>query len=180
MVLKTARRYANAFLQIAIEQDILDRILKDVYLIHNTVEASRELNLFMKSPIIKPDDKRIALQTLFEDKVDPLTNEILKLIVRKGREKLLDQIMLGFIEHYKIHQGIIDVKVHSAYSLSEEAKTKLNKTLERVTDKSVEFTFHEDAGLIGGLAVRIEDTVIDGTIKHKLEQLSSLFKQSDV
>lgn len=180
MVLKTARRYAHAYLQIAIEQNKLERILKDVYLIHNTVENSRELELFMKSPIIKPDDKRIALQSLFEDKIDLLTNEFLKLVVRKGRENLLDQIMLGFIEQYKVHKGIVDIEVHTASEISEDQTEKLKKALEKVTEKSVELTFHEDSELIGGLAVRIEDTVIDGTIKHKIDRLRSLFKQPTV
>lgn len=180
MVLKTARRYATAFLQLAIEKDKLNKILEDVTLIHDTIRTSREFELFMKSPIIKSDEKRAVLQTLFAERVDSLTMEFLNFVIRKGRERLFDQIMQGFIERYKEHAGIIDVEVYSAMDLPPKSSEKLNKTLEKITEKHVELTFHERADLLGGLAVRIDDTVIDGTVKHKIDRLKSLFKKEAV
>jgi F-type H+-transporting ATPase subunit delta len=180
MVLKTARRYANALLQISIEQNKLETILKDVELIHNTVEGSRELKLFMKSPIIKSDEKRAVLHELFGNQTDSLTVQFLDLVVKKGRESLLDQIMQGFIERYKQHAKIIDVNVYSASALRDDTLQKLNQTLESITGKSVDLHFHIDESLKGGLAVRVDDTIIDGTVKHKIDQLKTLFLETAV
>jgi F-type H+-transporting ATPase subunit delta len=180
MVLKTARRYATALLQISIEQNKLEKILKDVELIHNTVKDSRELKLFMKSPIIKSDKKKSALHELFGSQTDSLTMQFLDLVVKKGRENLLDQIMKGFIDRYKEHANIIDINVYSADTLSDNTQQKLNQTLEDKTGKNVELNFHVEKELIGGIAVRVDDTIIDGTIKHKINRLKSLFLETAV
>jgi len=180
MVLKTARRYANALLQISIEQEKLDVILKDVELIHNTVDQSRELKLFMKSPIIKSDEKRAVLHKLFGSQSDSLTMQFLDLVVKKGRETLLDQIMIGFIDRYKQNANIIDINVYTADSLSDNTQQKLNQSLEDMTGKHVELHFHVEKELKGGIAVRIDDTIIDGTIKHKIDRLRTLFLKTAV
>jgi F-type H+-transporting ATPase subunit delta len=83
---KTARRYANALLQISIEQEKLDVILKDVELIHNTVDQSRELKLFMKSPIIKSDEKRAVLHKLFGSQSDSINYAVFRPVVKKAEK----------------------------------------------------------------------------------------------
>ncbi len=178
MVLKAARRYANAFLHFAIEKDLLEEILEDVESIHQTLENSRDLKLFLKSPIIKPEEKRKALESIFSESVQPITMQFLNLIIRKGRQKIIDQIMKGFIDLYKVHMGIIDIYISSARELPEDLRTKLIAALEISTDKKVDPDFISDEDLMGGIAVRIHDTVIDGTVKNKINRLRSLFKEA--
>lgn len=178
MVSKAARRYASAFLKLSLEKGILEKILEDIRLIDETIDASRELDLFLRSPVIRSDDKRKALAEIFSASVDPVTMHFLDFIARKGRERLLGQIMRSFLRLYKEHAGIIDVEVRSAMELEDEQREKLQKTLEETTGKKVEPSWLTDPGLIGGLAVRIDDTVIDGTVKHKIDQLGALFLEA--
>lgn len=180
MVLKAARRYAKAFLQIAIEQDNVASILEDVQMVKNTIDSSRDLTLFLKSPIIKSDDKRKALDEIFDDKIQPITQQFLTLLVRKGRENLLEQIMDGFIESYHDHAGIIEISVYSAMELSDKQKKRITDTLEKVTHKQAELEYHLDEELMGGLAVRIDDTVIDGTVRNKINRLKTLLTEASV
>lgn len=174
MVLKAARRYAKAYLQIAIEQDNVSNILEDVLTIKNTIDSSRDLVLFLKSPIIKSGDKRKALEEIFGDQIQPMTQEFLTLLVRKGREKLLGQIMDGFIESYNEYAGIIEVSVSTAMKLSEDQKQRLSEALEKATGKQVDFDYHLNKELMGGMSVRIDDTVIDGTVRHKINRLKQM------
>lgn len=178
MVLKIARRYANAFLQIAIEQNLLEKILGDVTAIHDTIQDSRELTLFLQSPIIKSDEKSTALKTIFENSVEPLTLQFLELITRKGRENLIEQIMKAFIDLYKKHSGIIDIDVYTAMEMPAGTRSELKKKLEQITQLKVDLNYTLDSDLIGGAAVRINDTVIDGTVKYKIDQLGKLFKEA--
>jgi F-type H+-transporting ATPase subunit delta len=168
---KAARRYANALLELAKERDEVDEILKDIEFIHNTVEGSRELVTFLKSPVINFDDKTQALEKLFFDKLEEPTKLFLKLLARKDRINLLNQITEAFIAKYKEYAGIITVEVYVARELSGEQKELLHKNLEQKTQKKVDMNITVDEELKGGMAIRIEDTVIDGTVKHKLKEL---------
>ncbi len=168
---KAARRYATALLGIAQERNELKEILEDINFIHNTLESSSELVTFLKSPIIKFDDKTAVLEQLFFEDLQEATKLFVRLLARKDRINLLDQITEAFIQQYKKHVGIITVEVYVASDLNEDQRRSLHQKLEEKTQKQVEMNITVDASLKGGMAVRIDDTVIDGTVKHQLEQL---------
>jgi F-type H+-transporting ATPase subunit delta len=178
MVLKAARRYANALLQLAIEQEILESVLNDVELIDNTIRGSKELKLFLRSPVIKPDDKKRVLEALFTERCTSLTVQFLDLVIRKRRERLLEQIMQGFIKLYKIHEGIEEVELHSAMELPANVIENLTQTLGKHTGKKIDLSVRVRPELKGGIAIKIGDTVIDGTVRHKIDQLQTLFRQT--
>lgn len=168
---KAARRYATALIELAKERDEVDSILKDVEFIHNTLEGSRDLVLFLKSPVINFDDKTQALEKIFFDKLEELTKQFVTLLSRKDRINLLDQIAKAFIEKYKEYAGIITVDVYVAHELDDQQQELLHQNLEQKTQKKVDMNISVDESLKGGMAIRIEDTVIDGTVKHKLKEL---------
>ncbi|MDZ7682569.1 MAG: ATP synthase F1 subunit delta [Fodinibius sp.] len=168
---KAAKRYATALLELAKERDEVEDILEDIEFIHNTMDDSRELVVFLQSPIIKFDDKTEALEALFFDDIREPTQLFLKLLSRKDRINLLDQITEAFIEKYKEYAGIITVNVYIAREMNGQQRDALHKQLEEKTQKKVDMNIIQDESLMGGMAIRIDDTVIDGTVKHKLEEL---------
>ncbi len=175
LVSKAARRYATALLGLAKEQDAVERTFEDVQILKNTIEGSRELQLFLKSPIIKPDKKVNALEALFEGKVSELVYKFITLIARKNRQNILDEITHAFTDIYNEYAGIIEAEVFVANEMDDKQKAQVIKKLEDVTGKKVNITVKVQEDLKGGMAVKIADTVIDGTIKHKLEQLEDVF-----
>lgn len=177
---KASQRYATSLMQVAIERNEVEIILEDVKLIDNTLQDSRELVLFLKSPIIKRDKKFKVLNQLFGKQINELTRAFLEIMTRKGRENLLPSVFASFIRQYNEYAGIIDIKVVSARKLTKKETTELQKVLEQTTSKRVQLHLKEDTSLIGGLMIRIVDTVIDGTVKHKLEQLESLMLSTGI
>ncbi len=178
LVSKASRRYAHALLEIGVDQNILDTLLEDMKTIKSTIEGSRELLLFLKSPIVKPADKEAALTNIFDGKVSSVVSQFIQLITRKGREDILDQIADAFIQAYNEHEGIITVEVQSASALSESQRAELIRVLEKSTSKTVNLDLKVREELRGGISVKIDDTVIDATVKHKLEQLETQFLQN--
>lgn len=175
MISKPARRYAKALLQSALEQDILDDVEKDIRFILNTVQDSRDLVVFLKSPIIKTEDKQDVLSKIFHEHIAAETMSLLRLLSEKNREDLLEDICLGFIQLYNLHEGIIQVEVTAAYELSKSQKDDLLKALASSTGKKIEMNVTVDEDIIGGLIVRIDDTVLDGSVKHKIRKLKNQF-----
>lgn len=179
-VSKTARRYATALLELAKERDEVEAVLDDMSFINSTIQDSDELVQFLRSPIIKFDDKQAVLEKLFGDEVQESTGKFLQLLARKNRVNMLDQAARAFIESYNEYAGIIEVQVSVAHALSDSQRKALHKNLEEKTSKKVNLTIHVDESLRGGMAVRIDDTVIDGTVKHKLQELEEQLMASAV
>lgn len=175
LITKAARRYARALLEASKETDSVEQTLEDVKLINNTLEGSNELVLFLQSPVVKFDDKAEALNTIFGDKVQKLTARFLDLLAQKSRINLLDQVGKAFIEAYNKHAGILEVDVYTARKLPADQKKDLQHALEQQTGKNITMTVSIDESLQGGIAVRIGDTVYDGTVKHMLEELKQEF-----
>src|SRR5699024_4312549 len=135
--------------------------LNDFEFIHNTFGDSRELVTFLKSPIIKFDDKKAVLNELFFKQIAEPTRLFIKLLIRKERVSLLDQIAEAYIELYKKYAGIITIDVLVARELNEGQQQSLRSKLEKETQKTVEMNIIVDESLKGGMAIRIDDTVID-------------------
>lgn len=178
LVSKAARRYATALLELSIEQKLVDQTLKDIYFIKNTLDDSRELLLFLKSPIIKPDKKVAALEEIFGDKISDLVHRFITLVTRKNRQNKIDAIVEAFIEKYNEHAGIIIAEVFVAEELNKDQEAKVISQLEKVTGKEIHIKVTVQPELKGGMSVKIADTVTDGTVKHKLEQLEDVFLQN--
>ncbi len=180
LVSKAARRYATALLETSKEQKAVEETLKDILFIKDTIDNSKDLLVFLKSPVIKPSDKEAALQSIFGKHVSKLTNEFILLVSSKERTSILAEIVLAFIDQYNGYAGIIEVEVRTAKALDSAQIKELKKVLESTTAKKVEMDLKEQPELKGGLLVKIQDTVIDGTVKHKLEQLEQMFLANSV
>src|SRR5690554_5533233 len=178
LVSKAARRYAKALLELAEENNSVEKTLEDIKFIKNTLEDSRELVLFLKSPIVKPANKAGALEAIFTGKISEQVHKFIILIANKSREHLLDEITQAFIQQYNRFAGIQTVEVLTAHELDDQLIAEITKSLEKYTNKNVVLNLKVNPDLKGGIAVKINDTVIDGTVKHKLEQLQEKFLQS--
>ncbi|GAB5408691.1 MAG: ATP synthase F1 subunit delta [Balneolaceae bacterium] len=180
LVSKAARRYATSLLETAKEQKVVDKTLKDILFIKETVDNSKELQVFLRSPVIKPSDKEAALKSIFGKEISKLSNEFIELISSKERASMLVEIVTAFLEQYNQHAGIIEIEVRTAKALDKTQIKELKDMLEKTTSKKVEMSLKEQPELKGGLLVKIQDTVIDGTVKHKLEQLEQMFLANSV
>ena len=120
------------------------------------------------------------LETSKEGKFVEEAAQFVSLITEKGREDILYDIVSAFVIEYNKYAGIISVEVSTAQALDKEQLAKLTDSLEKATSKKVDLSQKVQADLIGGISVKIEDTVIDATVKYKLNQLETLFLESSM
>lgn len=177
---KAARRYASALLQYAIESKKLDAVCEDVAFIDGTITNSKELKLFFKSPVVKPADKADVLEQLFKKHVCQQSWAFLSLLASKERYELLAGITEAFTKAYQDYAGITTAQVFYAKELNKKQLEGIKKALETRTGKKVTLETAHKPGLLGGVVVKLGDTVIDGSVKHKLEQLESMFFKSAI
>ncbi len=172
---RVARRYAEGFIEMAVEQKKLETIAGDLETLRHTIEQSRELRLFLKSPVIDKARKRSILRSLFEGKLDAATVRFLDLLAEKGRENILQDILTQFFALLDDRQGIVRVDVRTAADFTSDQTATLQTRLESYTGKKVRMTFGLDKQLRGGFVARVGDTVFDGSIKRQLELLRERF-----
>ncbi len=176
---RVARRYAEALVEMAEEQKNVDAVVKDLEVLRGLMKESRELLLFMKSPIINRHKKQDVLRALFGGKLHDATTRFLDVLADKGREEFLPEVIDQFFLLRDERQGIVHVDVRVAADLSREQTALLQKKLETYTNKRVRITFGLDKQLRGGFIARVGDTVFDGSVKRQLELLRQRFSEGN-
>ncbi len=174
------RRYAQALLMIAVERGALEEYEKELDKFRKLFLGEPHLKEFMDNPQVRPEDKKKVLQGLIAGKLNPLVSDFLFLILDKRRENFF----LEIIEEYKKYAdqagNIIDAEVRSVVSLTDKDFRQLAQRLAKATGKKVRLKNVIDTSLIGGIVVRIGDTVIDGSVTKKLSLLKNRLGQSQL
>ena len=167
-----ARRYARALYQEAEQQGMTEAIDADVDLIRGSLEGSRDLVSFFRSPILSREKKEAVVRQLFAPpRVQPLTLDFLNLLIEKGREDLFPDVVAAYRELRDEQRGIVEARVRTAFALGADELRQLEAALARMTGKQVRLQVQHDPSLIGGLVVRVGDTVYDGSVRHQLANL---------
>lgn len=172
---KISNRYAQALLNLSIENNLLDKVTEDVTLLNEFIDASRDLNLLFKSPIVKVDKKLKIFEVLFKDKFSKLFYQFCILVIKKNREALIKEILQEFYNLRNSYLGIININVKTAFKFDDEQISRLKSNLEQLTKKKVNLIIEVDSSLKGGFTVQIEDTVYDASIRRQLEILHHKF-----
>ena len=104
---RVASRYAKSFIDLALEQGVLEQAYNDMKYITEVAESSHDFVSFLKSPIIKTDKKQAVLKQLFSGKLNKVTDAYVQLITSKKREIYLQEIASEFINQYKEKKKIL-------------------------------------------------------------------------
>ena len=162
------RRYAQALYEEARREP---RVAEDMKLLRASLEASRDLNLCLESPVIARKKKLSVLEALFSERLRPLSMRFLRLVLVRKRENLLRAITHAFQERKDKESGILSADARVSLTLSTEEESRLQAVLERKLDKRIRLRTARDPDIVGGVIVRIGDTVYDGSVHHQLSQL---------
>lgn len=166
-----ARRYAQALTEQASADGTVNTIDKDMDLIRESLDGSRELVTFFGSPVISREKKTAVVDELFAPRVHETTLKFLKLLIDKQREGIIPAVARAYRELRDEQQGIIEATARVAQPLQKAEEKDLQQRLETLTGKQIRLQTKVDPSLIGGLVVRVGDTVYDGSVRHQLENL---------
>lgn len=170
-------RYAEALFEIARAQNKIDEMEEELRAVESVVSGSRELQKFLYHPQIAPEEKKSVLKNIFEGKVSAVTASFLYLLVDHKREAFLKDIVIFFTNLANRARNVVQVQVASAVELTGEEKKKLEEALEKATRKKIRAEYSVEPALIGGVAVRIGDRVIDGSVRTRLAAMREHLRQ---
>jgi F-type H+-transporting ATPase subunit delta len=173
--LRVARRYAAALMKAAEDAGTVQAVAADLDVIAMFLRDSREFRLLSESPIISEARKSAIFRDLFGSRLSADTLLFLLLLIRKGRESDISEIIVQFRVLMNDRMGIVDVQVTSAVALAGEQEKALQHQLENYTRKKVRMSIGVDTMLRGGLVIQIGDTVLNASVQHQLKRLRERF-----
>jgi F-type H+-transporting ATPase subunit delta len=177
---RLAGRYAKSLLDLSIEKGQLEAVYKDMRFMQAVCTGSRELVGILKSPVIKADKKDKILEAITAGKIGVIMASFNKLLIRKGREAYLPEIVTAFIRQYKDLKGIHTVKLTTAMPVSEELKKVILDKIRSSTDmQKLELDSEVREELIGGFILEIGDQLIDTSVAFDLNNIRKQFKNND-
>ena len=174
---RVAARYALALMELAEEQNMLEKLAEDLRDVEATIDGSRELKIFLASPIATPEQKLKILTEIFGKRSMDITMRFMSLLVRKGRAEYVHAAAEEFLRMLDAKRNILRANIQSAATLTEEEQMQLLAQLERRTGKRIRATFDINPALRGGFVARLGDDMVDASLKHQLEVLREQFLQ---
>lgn len=169
--------YGDALFETAMEEGRLDEFFVQVEAVKDILIKQKELFRLMDEPKIDREEKMEILKAVFGGRIAEELIGLLLILVEKGRFRETIHVLDYFLFRVKEQKGIGLARVVSAIELSDVQKEKVEKGLLETTKyRTFEIDYEVDPALIGGIRIRIGDRIVDGSIRTKLERLSSMLR----
>jgi len=176
---RLAARYAKSLIDLATEKGQLEAVYADAKYLQQITRQSREFTNLLRSPVIKSDKKQSIINAVTTGKVSAITEAFNKLLVNKGRESDLPEIIDAFVEQYNSIKGIHKVKLTTAVPVSDELKNSIvAKTKAEAGLQQVELETKVDESLIGGFILEYNNNLVDASILRDLKDIKKQFNQN--
>jgi F-type H+-transporting ATPase subunit delta len=177
---RLATRYAKSLIDLSVERKELDTVFEDMQLLQKICTGNRDFVVVLRSPVIPPDKKIRIVEAVTKGKVSKITDGFIRLLIKKGRESNLPEVINAFIEQYKKFKNIYTVKLTTATPVTEELKKIIIKRIRATTQmEHVEMETIVKEDIIGGFVLQIGDQLVDGSISYELKEVARQFENND-
>jgi F-type H+-transporting ATPase subunit delta len=165
-------QYANALADIALEQGAAEPVLKQLTEFNAAYQESAELRNFLASPAVEREAKHGVIEKLAARLgASKIIRNFLFIMIDNQRTTLLPQMLETFQLVLQQRQGVAEASVISATALNDAQKSQLQQSLEKLSGKKIQANYSQDPALLGGVQVRIGDTIYDGSLRNRLNQM---------
>lgn len=178
--LRAARRYARALFQTALKSNEVDAVALSLDAIAQASEATPQFMNVMRHPLITRERKKELLTHIFENRVQPVVEHFLFLLIENDRAAILPDVGEQFKQLLDAHRREVDAEAVSAVPMTDAQVAALKARLEAETGHTVRLQTRVDASLLGGLLVRVGDRLFDGSVASQLQRIEDQLLQVKV
>jgi F-type H+-transporting ATPase subunit delta len=165
-----AKVYARSLFAVAKEHGILDEIRDQLAEFADALAESHDLHVFFFSPYFTAREKKDGIQRVV-DGGDERFVRFLELLAEKHRMPVIFRIRRIYEEMLAVENRLLEASVTSAVELDEKLVKQIGERIEQETGKRVELTSRVDPDVLGGLVIRVGNTIMDATVRSRLERL---------
>ena len=165
-----AQVYARSLFEVAKEQGKLDVVKEQLGQFAEALDGSPDLSTFFFAPYFSTTEKQEGLGKLL-DGVDPIVENFLELLIENHRVPVIHRVRREYDALWEHENKRLPVTVTSAVALDEATVKSIGDTIGQQTGQQIELTAHVDPDLLGGLVVRVGNSILDASIRNRLENL---------
>ena len=170
----SAERYSLALFELSEENNLLSQIEDQSSSILNLIDQSEDFSNLIKDPTTSQEDLLKVINTISENnKFESLFKNFLSFLIQKRRFFFIERILKSFIEICSRKRGELKAELKSAKELSNEEIVKITEELTKNFSSKIKLNYKHDESLIGGLVVQVGSTMVDTSIKNKLQQIEN-------
>ncbi len=165
-----ARVYGRSLFQVALEQGRLDKLREQLGQFADALDKNRELAVFFFSPYFSTVEKKQSLEKLLEGADEILIN-FLSLLIENHRMPVIFRIRHEYEHLWDEENKTLPVEITSAIALDEQTTESLGKTIGARAGRKVTLAARVDPDILGGIIIRVGNSILDASIRNRLEQL---------
>ncbi len=166
--------YASALFEIAKAEGSLDEVEDELFRFARSLEGSDELRNVLTDELIPAERRQAIVEDLLGHKASPTTVALVSFVVGAGRGRDLPAIIAKLVERAAAEKDRAVAEVRSAVPLTEDQRHRLAAALANATGKQVEVKIIVDPSILGGLVATVGDSVLDGSVRTRLDQVRSI------
>jgi F-type H+-transporting ATPase subunit delta len=172
-----AQVYARSLFEVATERDQLDDVRDQIGQFADALHDSRELQTFFFSPYFSTEEKKQGLGKAVVD-ADPTVRNFLELLVENHRMPAIFRVRRELDRLWQETHQLLPVQITSAVELDEGVVKRIGDEIGRQTGRTVELTATVDPEVIGGIVLRVGNSILDASIRTRLERLRKQVAQA--
>jgi F-type H+-transporting ATPase subunit delta len=178
---RLATRYAKSLIDLSTERNQLEEVYNDMQFLRYVIKSSHEFVNLLRSPVVPSDKKQAVINAITKNNISELTAAFIKLLINKGRESDLPEIVAAFVQQYNTIKGIHKVKLTTATEISDDLKNAIvDKVKTEASLENVELDSKIDDALIGGFVLEFNNNLVDASVLRDLKDISKQFKERNV
>ena len=162
--------YARSLFEVAKDQDKLDLVRDQLGAFADALNETRDLQVFFFSPYFSTAEKEDGLDRVVSD-ADPAVLNFLKLLIEKHRMPVVFRIRAAYDALWEDENKLLPVQITSAVELDKQIVSQLGDRIAEQTDRKVDISADVDPDILGGIVVRVGNSVLDASVRNRLDQL---------
>jgi F-type H+-transporting ATPase subunit delta len=167
--------YAHALFSVASAEGSMREVEDELFRFSRVLETEDELRTALTDQSVPASRRQQIVEDILGGKANPITVSLVSMVVGTGRSHELRSIIAELVNLSAAEANKEVAEVRSAIELTADQRERLADALGRATGKQVEVKVIVDPSIIGGVVAQVGDTVIDGSVRSRLEQLKTAF-----
>jgi F-type H+-transporting ATPase subunit delta len=165
-----AEVYARSLFEVALQQGKLDELREQLSQFADALDSNRELAVFFFSPYFSTKEKQEGLERLLDGAEEVFVN-FLELLIENHRMPVIFRARAQFERMWERENQLLPVDITSAIELDAETTESLGRTIGERAGRKVRLAAHVDPEILGGIVLRVGNSILDASIRNRLEQL---------